>query len=149
MENKTKCRKKTKIIIFSKSLTAIREKPVLFVYGDFLSCYPHIKFLGITSDNRMTFVKHLKEVLECCNQQFHRLKILVNKRWGASPATILQIYKQCVRPIFECGIVSIITISEAVIAKIQRIQNSFNRLALRLSSMCRPACCMRPRDFRM
>ena len=36
------------------------------------------------------------------------------------------------RPIFEYGIVSTITVLESVIAKIQRVQNSFIRLALRL-----------------
>ena len=79
--------------------------------GDLLSYYPRIKFLGITFDNRMTFTKHFEEILECCNQKFHRLRILVNKKWGPSPETILQIYKQCVRPIFEYGIVSTITVS--------------------------------------
>ena len=78
----------------------------------------------------MTFTKHIKEILERCNQKFHR--ILVNKKWGPSPATILQIYKQCVRPIFEYGIVSTITVLETVITKIQRVQNSFIRLALHL-----------------
>ena len=43
------------------------------------------------------------------------------------------VYKQCVRPIFKYGIVSTITVSESVINKIQRVQNSFIRLALRLS----------------
>ena len=81
----------------------------------------------------MTFTKHFEEVLECCNHKFHRLRILVNKNWGPSPETILQIYKQCIRPIFEYGIVSTITVSETVIAKIQRVQNSFIRLALHLS----------------
>ena len=80
----------------------------------------------------MTFTKHYEEILEDCSQKFHPLRILVNKRWGQSPETILQIYKQCVRPIFEYGIVSTITVSETVITKIQRIQNSFIRLALRL-----------------
>ena len=47
-----------------------------------------------------------------------------------SPSTILQIYKRCVRPIFEYGIISTITVSETVIIKIQRVQNSFIRLAL-------------------
>ena len=123
---------KTKVIIFSKSQTAIRAVPVLSLYGDLLSYYPQIKFLDITFDNRMTFTKHFEEILERCNQKFHRLRILVNKKWGPSPSAILQIYKQCVRPIFEYGIVSIITISETVITKIQRVQNSFIRLALRL-----------------
>ena len=116
---------KTKVILFSKSQTAIRAKPALSIYGDLLSYYPHIKFLGITFDNRMTFVKHYEEILGCCNQKSHRLRILVNKKWGPSPATILQIYKQCVRPMFEYGIVSTITVSETVIAKIQRVQNSY------------------------
>ena len=123
---------KTKVIIFSKSRSAVRAEPALSLYGDLLSYYPHIKFLGITFDNRMTFTKHFEEILERCNQKFYRLRILVNKRWGPSPETILQIYKQCVRPIFKYGIVSIIIVSETVITKIQRVQNSFIRLALRL-----------------
>ena len=123
---------KTKLIIFSKSRFAIRAEPALSLYSDLLSYYPQIKFLGITFDNRMTFTKHFEEILERCNQKFHRLRILVNKKWGPSPETILQIYKQCVRPIFEYGIVSTITVSETVITKIQRVQNSFIRLALRL-----------------
>ena len=80
----------------------------------------------------MTFTKHFEEILDCCNQKFHSLRILVNKKWGPSPKTILQIYKQCVRPIFEYGIVSTLTVSETVITKIQRVQNSFIRLALSL-----------------
>ena len=123
---------KTKVIIFSKSRSAIRAEPALFLYGDLLSYYPQIKFLGITFDNRMTFTKHSEEILECCNNKFHRLRILINKKWGPSPATILQICKQFVRPIFEYGIVSTITVSESVINKIQRVQNSFIRQGLRL-----------------
>ena len=123
---------KIKVIIFSKSQTAIRAKPVLSLYGDLLSYYPHINFLGITFDNWMTFIKHFEEILDHCNQKFHLLRILVNKKWGPSPTTILQICKQCVRPIFEYGIVSTITVSESVINKMQRVQNSFILLALRL-----------------
>ena len=78
----------------------------------------------------MTFIKHFEEILEHCNHKFHCLRILVNKKWGPSPTTILQIYKQCVRPIFKYGIVSTITFSESVINKIQRVQNSFISLAL-------------------
>ena len=123
---------KTKVIIFSKSRSAIRAEPALSLYGDLLLYYPHIKFLGITFHNRMTFTKLFEEILEHCNQKFHRLRILVNKRWGPSPETISQIYQQCVRPIFEYGIVSTITVSDTVITKIQRVQNSLIRLALRL-----------------
>ena len=86
MENKTKSRENKSHNILSKSQTAIRAEPALSLYSDLLSYYLHIKFLGITFDNRMTFTKHFEEILECCNQKFHRLRILVNKMWGPSPA---------------------------------------------------------------
>ena len=131
MENKIESRK-TKVIIFSKSQTAIRAEPALSLYGDLLPYYPLLKFFGITFDNRMTFTKHFEEILECSSQKFHHSRVLVNKKWGPSPTTILQIYKQCVRPIFEYGIASIITVSESIINEIQRTQNSFVRLVLHL-----------------
>ena len=68
---------KTKVIIFSKSRSAIRAEPALSLYSDLLSYYPHIKFLGIAFDNRMTFTKHFEEILERCNNEFHHLRILV------------------------------------------------------------------------
>ena len=40
-------------------------------------------------------------------------------------------YKQCVRPIFEYGIVSTITVSESFSNKIKRDLDSFMKLALR------------------
>ena len=118
--------------MFSKSITAIRAEPALSLYGDLLSYYPHIKFLGINFDNSLTFKKYFEEILESGNQKGHRLRILVNKKWGPSPTIILQIYKQCVRPIFKNGVVSFITVSESVINKIQRAQNFIIRLALRI-----------------
>ena len=67
-----------------------------------------------------------------CNARYHRIRLLINKKWGPSPSTILQIYKQCVRPIFEYGSLSTITTSDTIISEIQRLQNKFIRLALRL-----------------
>ena len=61
---------KTNVIIFSKSPTAIRAEPALYVYGDLLPYYPHIKFFGITFDNRMNFIKHFEEILEPATKNF-------------------------------------------------------------------------------
>ena len=131
MENKIKSRENKSHNILQVS-NCNKGEPALSLYGDLLSYYPHKEFLGITFDNRMTFTKSSEEILECCKNKFHRLRILVNKKRGPSPETILQIHKQCVGPIFEYGIVSTITVSETVITKIQRVQNSFIRVALRL-----------------
>ena len=40
---------------------------------------PHLKFLGITFDNRASFTKHFEETLERWNQKFYHLRMLVNK----------------------------------------------------------------------
>ena len=86
---------KTKVIIFSKSRFAIRVEPALSLYGDLLSYYPQIKFLGITFDNRMTFTKQFEEILKHCNQKFHRLRILVNKTWAKSRNHFTNLQTMC------------------------------------------------------
>ena len=90
---------KTKVIIFSRSSLARNSEPVPNLYGERLKISPQVKFLGITFDSKSTFQKHFEEILGRCNTRYHRITLLANKKWGPSPSTILQIYKQCVRPI--------------------------------------------------
>ena len=89
-----------------------------------------MKFLGITFDSKFTFKKHFEDILGCCNARYHRIRLLTNKKWGPSPSTILQIYKECVRPIFEYGSLLTIAASDTIISEIQWLQNKFIRLAL-------------------
>ena len=123
---------KTKVILFSRSALTRKTELNLKLYGETLKIYPQVKFLGITFDSQLNFKKHFKDILDHCNTRYHRLRLLVNKKWGPSPATLIQIYKQCVHPIFEYGSVSTVTASDNIINKIQRLQNKFIRLALRL-----------------
>ena len=90
---------KTKVIIFSRSALARKTELNLKLYGETLKLYPQVKFLGITFDSQLNFKKHFEDILDRCNTRFHRLRLLVNKKWGPSPATLIQIYKQCIRPI--------------------------------------------------
>ena len=123
---------KTKVIIFSRSSLARKSEPALKLYGERLKIYPQVKFLGIIFDSELTFQKHFEEILGHCNTRYHRVRLIVTKKWGPSPSTVLQIYKQCVWPIFEYGPFSTITTSDTIISKIQQLQNKFIRLALRL-----------------
>ena len=95
-----------------------------------LKIYPQVKFLEITFDSKFTFQRHFEEILGRCNTRYHRIRLLVNKNWGSSPSTILQIYEQCFSPVFEYGSLSTITTSGKFISKIQRLQDKFIRLAL-------------------
>ena len=107
-------------------------EPNLKLYGETLKVYPQVKFLRITFYSQLTLKRHFEDILDCCNTRYHRLKLLANKKWGPSPSTSIQIYKQCVRPIFEHGSLSTITTSDNIIKKIQWLQNKFIRLALHL-----------------
>ena len=131
MENQTESQK-TKVIIFSKSKLARKAKPYLKLYGETLKGYLQVKFLEITFHSPLTFKKHFEDILDCCNTRYHRLKLLADKKWGPSPSTIIQIYKQCVQPNFEYCSLSTITTLDNVISKIQWLQNKFIQLALRL-----------------
>ena len=91
-----------------------------------------MKFLGITFDSKLIFQKHFEEILGRCNTRYHRVRLIVNKKWGPIPSTILQIYKQCIRPIFKYGSYSTITTSDTIISKFHWFQSKFIRLALRL-----------------
>ena len=116
---------KTKMIIFSRSLLARKAELNLTLYGEPLKIYPQVKFLVILFDSKLTFQKHFEDILERCNNRCYCLRLLANKKWGPSPATLLQICKQCVRPSFEYGSFSTITVSNNIIIKIQRLQNKF------------------------
>ena len=123
---------KTRVIIFSRSVLARKTEPDLKLYGETLKVYPQVKFLRITFDSQLTFQRHFEDFLDHCNTRYHRLKLPVNQKWGPSPSTIIQIYKQCVRPIFEYSSLSTISSSDNIISEIQRLQNKFIRLSLRL-----------------
>ena len=124
--------KKTTVIIFSMSKLARKTEPNLKLYGETLKVYHQVKCLGITFDPQLTFQKHFEDILDRCNTRYHRLKLLANKKWGSSPSTIIQIYKQCVRPIFEYSSLSTFTTSENIISKLRRLQNKFIWLAFHL-----------------
>ena len=120
------------MIIFSRSILARKTELNLKLYGETLKIYPQVKFLDITFDSQLNFKKHFDDILDRCNTRCHCLRLLVNKKWGPSPATLIQIYKQCICSIFEYGSLSTITASDYIISKIQRLQNKFIWLALRL-----------------
>ena len=121
-------REKTKVIIFSRSILARKTEPNRKLYDETLQVYPQVKFLGITFNSQLNFKKHFEDILDRCNTTYHSLRLLANKKWGPSPSTLTQIYKQCVRPIFEYGSLLTITTSDYIISKIQRLQNKFIRL---------------------
>ena len=73
---------KTKVIIFSRSLLARKAELNLTLYGEPLKIYPQVKFLGVIFDSKLTFHKHFEDILERCNNRYHRLRLLAKKKNG-------------------------------------------------------------------
>ena len=121
-----------KVITFSRSILARKTELNLNLYGETLKIYPQVKFLGIAFDSQLSFKKHFEDILDRCNTRYHRLRLLANKKWGPSPATMIKICKQCIRPIIGYSSLLTITTSHYIISKIQRLQNKFIWLVLRL-----------------
>ena len=115
---------KAKLIIFSRSPLARKSEPVLRSVWREAQIHFSVKFIGITFNSQ-----HFEEILGCSNTRYHCVRLIVNKKWGPSLSTILQICKQSVWPIFEYGSLSTITTSDAIISKIQWLQNKFFRLS--------------------
>ena len=74
--------RKTKAIIFSRSILARKTELNLRLYGEILKICPQMKFLGITFDSQLTLKKHFEDILDHCNTRYHRLRLLANKKWG-------------------------------------------------------------------
>ena len=91
-----------------------------------------VDWLKILANEKQAVQFRSPLVLVCEQKRCSHIWLLANKKWGPSPATLIQIYKQCFRPIFDYGSLSTITALDNIISKIQWPQNKFIRLALRL-----------------
>ena len=77
--------KKTKVIIFSRSILARKTELNLKLYGKTLKIYPQVKFLGITFDSQLNFKKHFEDIQDHCNTRYYRLRLLANKNGDQAP----------------------------------------------------------------
>ena len=123
---------KKRVVIFFRSILSRKTELNLKLYDETLKVYFQVKFLGITFDSQLNLKNDFEDILDRFNARYHRLRLIVNKKWEHSPSTLIQIYKQCVPPIFQYGSLSTITTSDYIISKIQWLQNKFSWLALRL-----------------
>ena len=71
--------RKTKVIMFSRSILARKTELNLKLYGKTLKIYPQMKFLGIIFDSQLNFKKHFEDILGRCSTRYHHLRLLANK----------------------------------------------------------------------
>ena len=112
--------------------TKNKNSTKLQLYGKKLKSYKEIKFLGITFDQKLTFRKHVEIINKEIQGKLHNIYKLKTKNYGPTPKTILHLYKTFIRSKFEYGSIAMITSSDSIIFKWEKIQNSICRYALQI-----------------
>ena len=137
------------MIIFSRSILARKTELNLKLYDKTLKIYPQVKFLGITFDSQLNFQKHFEDILDCYDTRYHRLRLLVNKKWGSSPATLIQIYKKCFLPILNTPLLRLLLLQTISSAKFSGSKTNLYGLPFVYQNTSALSCCMTPLAFHM
>ena len=114
----------------------LHEKPnddlSIQLFNDIIKPCSSARYLGIQFDNKLKFKDHFMDIESRSTSRLNLFKILVKN--GVDNRTLIRLFKTYVRPIFEFGSISFLP---ARVTQLQRIQNEFIRLSLRLPSYLR------------
>ena len=93
----------------------------------------HLKILGITFDQKLTYSTHIHNISVQAHKPRHTIKSLTASGWGKQKETLMATYKAVMRPALEyaSSVWSPIT-SSTCINKLQVMQNA----ALRTAAGC-------------
>ena len=102
----------------------------LKIKGEPLETTKTPKILGLTFDPKLTFAEHVKKTEENSKKALRLVKALSGTSWGQQKETLVNTYKQYVRPIIEYASPAWSPIiSDTNLLKLQRVQNEALRCA--------------------
>ena len=90
-----------------------------------------IKFLGLTFDRKLTWRHHIDNVRHRMWLRINAIKAISGRNLGMQSKTLIHLYKMWIRPIALYGALAYYSAAKTHINKIQVIQNSALRIALR------------------
>ena len=120
---------KTQVGLFTNSNNA---KEITLNLGRVpLTVSNEIKFLGLTFDRKLTWRHHIDNVRHRMWLRIDAIKAISGRNLGMQPKTLIHLYKMWIRPIALYGAPAYYSAAKTHINKIQVIQNSALRVALR------------------
>jgi len=93
------------------------------LYGTPITSSSKVKYLGLTFDQRLTWVSHLKSKRLTLNNRLRMLKTLLHNNKHSSLNVKLSIYKTLLKPVWLCGIQLWGNAKKSNLNKIQTFQN--------------------------
>ena len=118
---------KTQLVCFSCKGSKLK----LEMFGKTIEEADAMTVLGVTLDKGLHLAEHCQKTATIAMQRVNLLRLMRGKNWGASKSILLRLYKQYVRPVLETGSVITACASMMSIQKLQRVQNTALRIALR------------------
>ena len=120
---------KTQVGLFTNSNT---PKEITLNLGRVpLTVSNEIKFLGLTFDRKLTWRHHIDNVRHRMWLRINAIKAISGRNFGMQSKTLIHLYKMWIRPIALYGAPAYYSAAKTHINKIQVIQNSALRVALR------------------
>ena len=120
---------KTVYTIFNKGGFFINDKIHLIYNNQELKAEKNFKFLGITLDPKLSFSKHISELVTRANKRLNILKSIKGRTWGASSKLIITSYMFPIRPIIEYAPFITTIVHQTNLEKLERVQRAAVRIA--------------------
>lgn len=121
---------KTGLVIFRKNRRSISALPPLHLQGFSIKTLNSYKFLGLTFDQNLSWISHIKSLKAKCLNATNILKYLSHPRLGCNRKLLLQLYKSRIRSHLDYGSPIYSQTNKSSLQLLNTIQSSALRMVL-------------------
>ena len=90
------------VFIFITKGSTLPE-PELYLNGNRIKVVGETKFLGVTFDQKLSFIPHLKSLKSRCMKALDIIKVVAHQEWGADKSVLLNLYRSLIRSKLDYG----------------------------------------------
>lgn len=120
---------KTKCIDFSRLRRA--ESPLkLMLGGSCIELVNEVKILGITFDSKLTWKRHIDQMVSTCRKSLNVIKCLSSIRWGSDVSTLTHLYTSIVLSKMDFGAIVYSTAKPSHLRRLASVHAAGVRFAL-------------------
>ena len=105
-------------------------EPELTLNGKKISVMRETKFLGVTFDQKLTFIPHMKALKTRCLKALDIIKVVSNQDWGADKSVLLNLYRSLIRSKLDYGCIVYGSARPSYLKMLNTIHHQGLRLAL-------------------
>ncbi|XP_061717906.1 uncharacterized protein LOC133525605 [Cydia pomonella] len=117
---------KSNIVVFSRKLSIPAINVTL--KNQIIPVKPHIKFLGLTLDSRLTGQAHCEYIVTKCERNINILRCLAGVWWGAHPFSLKLLYNAIIRSLLDYGSFLLEPANVSALQSLNRIQSKALRI---------------------